>query len=357
MGMLTVQKPIDADVGALNLNGLSLKRESVVLTGDRPTGKLHVGHYVGSLVSRLELQAQHSQLILIADTQALTDNAENPAKVSANISEVLLDYLAVGISPRSSTLFLQSHVPELFEITSYLQNLVTLARLERNPTVKTEIQQKGYERRIPVGFLTYPISQAADIVAFKTTHVPVGDDQLPMIELCNEIVDSFNRIYRKDVLMRCEAVLSSCSRLPGIDGKSKMSKSLNNAIYLADSNDEIKRKVKGMYTDPLHIRVEDPGHLEGNAVFGYLNYFDTDKAGLEELKAQYTKGGVADSLIKSRLTTALIDLIEPIRTRREALAKEPAYLEAVLQDGTARARSIATSTLDDIRKAIGVKRF
>lgn len=339
------------------INDLTLKKASVVLTGDRPTGKLHLGHYVGSLMSRVALQQEHSQMILVADTQALTDNANNPAKVSANINEVLLDYLAVGIAPRTNTIFLQSHVPELFEISAYLSNLVTLARLERNPTVKEEIKQKGFERRIPVGFLTYPISQAADVVAFKTTHVPVGDDQLPMLELCNEIVDSFNRTYNTDVLRRCVPILSQCSRLPGLDGKAKMSKSLGNAIYLADTNEEIARKVSRMYTDPKHVRVEDPGHLEGNVVFDYLEHFDRDRSGLEELKAAYTQGGVADSLVKRRLANALIDLIEPIRRRREELQKDPAYLEEVLKEGTARARNIAGTTLHEIRSAIGIDRF
>lgn len=353
--MIEKQNPNTQSSGSMN--DLRLHKASVVLTGDRPTGKLHLGHYVGSLISRLELQKEHSQIILIADTQALTDNANNPAKVSANISEVLLDYLAVGIDPRTNTIFLQSHVPELFEISAYLSNLVTLARLERNPTVKEEIKQKGFERRIPVGFLTYPISQAADIVAFRTTHVPVGDDQLPMLELCNEIVDSFNRAYSTDVLQRCAPILSECSRLPGLDGKAKMSKSLGNAIYLADTNEEIARKVSRMYTDPKHVRVEDPGHLEGNVVFEYLEHFDKDQVGLRELKENYTRGGIADSLVKRRLANALIDLIEPIRRRREELQRDPAYLEQVLQEGTERARTVAANTLREIRDAIGINRF
>jgi tryptophanyl-tRNA synthetase len=353
--MIEKQNPHTQSSGSMN--DLRLHKASVVLTGDRPTGKLHLGHYVGSLVSRLELQKEHSQIILIADTQALTDNANNPAKVSANISEVLLDYLAVGIDPRTNTIFLQSHVPELFEISAYLSNLVTLARLERNPTVKEEIKQKGFERRIPVGFLTYPISQAADIVAFRTTHVPVGDDQLPMLELCNEIVDSFNRTYNTDVLQRCAPILSECSRLPGLDGKAKMSKSLGNAIYLADTNEEIARKVSRMYTDPKHVRVEDPGHLEGNVVFEYLEHFDKDHVGLRDLKENYTRGGIADSLVKRRLANALIDLIEPIRRRREELQRDPAYLEQVLQEGTERARTVAANTLREVRDAIGINRF
>lgn len=335
----------------------SLQSSSVVLTGDRPTGKLHIGHYVGSLRNRVQLQDSHSQIILIADTQALTDNARNPEKVSDNIHEVLLDYLAVGISPRTNMIALQSHVPELFEITSYLANLVTLSRLERNPTVKEEIRQRGFERNIPVGFLTYPISQAADIVAFKTTHVPVGEDQLPMIEFSNEIADSFNRAYGTNTLKRCVPILSSCPRLPGLDGKTKMSKSLGNAIYLADSNDEIQRKVNRMFTDPRHVRLEDPGHLDGNVVFTYLDYFDEDKEGLAELKKRYTKGGIADGAVKNRLVSVLVSIIEPIRTRRALLEREPEYLEAVLQDGTARARVIAKSTLEEVRAALGVARF
>ncbi len=339
------------------MNTSSLDASSVVLTGDRPTGKLHIGHYAGSLLSRLQLQEKHSQIILIADTQALTDNANNPTKVSSNINEVLLDYLAVGISPRVNTIVLQSHVPELFEITSYFANLVTLSRLERNPTVKDEIRQKGFERSIPVGFLTYPISQAADILAFKTSHVPVGDDQIPMIEMSNEIADSFNRAYKTAVFRRCVPILSTCPRLPGLDGKAKMSKSLGNAIYLADTNDEIVKKVNRMFTDPRHVRVEDPGHLDGNVVFSYLDFFDPDREGLDSLKADYTKGGVADGLVKKRLASILVDIIEPIRSRRVILEKEAGYLEAVLKDGTDRARAIATKTVEELRSAIGIARF
>src|SRR3984957_13305840 len=271
------------------------------LTGDRPSGPLHVGHYVGSLKNRVELQESCDQFVMIADVQALTDNYEHPEKVRENILQVALDYLAVGIDPSKTTLLIQSRVPALFELTVYYLNLVTWNRLKHNPTVKQEIVQKGYGESVPAGFMVYPVSQAADITAFKADIVPVGDDQLPMIEQTNEIVRNFNRIYKTNVLVECQPMIPKLARLPGIDGKAKMSKSLGNCIYLGDSADVVAKKVKGMYTGPGHLRVEDPGKVEGNPVFTYLDAFDSDHAAWEEMKAHYQRGGLGDSVVKKRL--------------------------------------------------------
>ena len=326
----------------------------VILTGDRPTGPLHLGHYVGSLRERVSLQHTHQQFIIIADVQALTDNAENPDKVRENIHEVALDYLAVGIDPKISTIFIQSLVPELAELTMFYLNLVTVARLQRNPTVKEEIKQRGFEKSIPAGFLIYPVSQAADITAFKADLVPVGEDQLPMIEQTNEIVRSFNRIYGQPVLVEAKAKLSSSSRLPGTDGNGKMSKSLGNVISLCDSADEVQRKVKNMYTDPKHLRVEDPGSVEGNPVFAYLDAFDPDTDGLSAMKDHYQRGGLGDSKVKARLLEVLSAKLDPIRTRREELAKDPSYVRHILKEGTERARAVAAKTLAEVRSAMRI---
>ena len=327
-------------------------RKKLILTGDRPTGPLHLGHYVGSLKNRVELQNTCDQFVMIADVQALTDNAENPEKVRENVLQVALDYLAVGINPAQSTIFIQSLIPALFELTVYYLNLVTWNRLKHNPTVKQEIVQKGYGESVPAGFMVYPVSQAADITAFKADLVPVGEDQLPMIEQTNEIVRHFNRIYKTDVLVECEALIPKMARLPGTDGKAKMSKSLGNCIYLGDSADAVAKKVKGMYTDPGHLRVEDPGKVEGNPVFIYLDAFDTDHAGLEEMKAHYQRGGLGDSIVKKRLNDVLQAFLEPIRKRREEYAKDPAMVMEIVHKGTEHANKVASQTLKEARKAM-----
>lgn len=331
----------------------------VILTGDRPTGPLHLGHFVGSLRSRVKYQEQgdYRQFIMLADSQALTDNMDDLAKVHRNVLEVALDYLAVGIDPQLSTIFIQSQVPELAELAFYYLNLVTVARLERNPTVKEEIRLRGFERDIPAGFLTYPASQAADITAFKARLVPVGADQVPMIEQTNEIVRSLNRLAGREVLPETAAAVSEIGRLPGIDGKAKMSKSLGNAINLSAQPDEIRTAVRRVYTDPLHLRIEDPGHLEGNVAFTYLDAFDTDQDGLAELKAHYVRGGLADSLVKRRLEECLQALLEPIRTRRQQLEQDRGYVLRVLQEGTERARAVAADTVDEVKSVLGLKYF
>lgn len=334
-----------------------MENSKIVLTGDRPTGRLHLGHYVGSLQNRVILQHRYKQYILIADLQALTDNAENPEKVRSNVLEVALDYLAVGLDPALNTIFVQSTVPELAELTMYFLNLVTLARLQRNPTVKDEMTQKGFGANIPTGFLTYPVSQAADIAAFGTDLVPVGEDQLPMIEQTNEIIRRFNKVYDTDVLHECEALVSRVTRLPGTDGPTKMSKSLGNAIYLADSPEEITRKVKGMFTDPKHLKASDPGEVEGNTVFAYLDAFDPDTEGFEVMKAHYRKGGLGDVAVKSRLTQILLDMTEPIRTRRAEFAKHPQDVMEMLRKGGEVARETAATTMDRVRRAIGLDYF
>jgi tryptophanyl-tRNA synthetase len=327
-------------------------KKRIVLTGDRPTGPLHLGHYVGSLKNRLVLQKEASQFVMIADVQALTDNYENPQKVRENVVEVALDYLAVGIDPNQTTIFIQSLIPALFELTLYYLNLVTWNRLKHNPTVKQEIQQKGFGESVPAGFMVYPISQAADITAFKANLVPVGEDQRPMVEQTNEIVRRFNQVYKTDVLVECEAMIPKIARLPGIDGKAKMSKSLNNAIFLSDPADVVAKKVKGMYTDPTHLRVEDPGKVEGNPVFDYLDAFDTDLAGLEEMKAHYQRGGLGDSVVKKRLLDVLQAVLEPIRSRREALARDPEAILTMLQKGSEAANQVAQATLLEVRRAM-----
>ncbi len=329
----------------------------IILTGDRPTGQLHLGHFAGSLRSRVGLQDSHQQYLLLADTQALTDNADNVEKVQRNILEVALDYLAAGIDPSKTTICVQSCLPALFELTSYYMNFVTVARLERNPTIKTEIQMRGFERDIPSGFLCYPVSQAADITAFKATIVPVGEDQIPMIEQTNEIVRRVNRQIGSEVLPECKALLSNVGRLPGFDGKAKMSKSLGNTIVLDASDKDIKKAVNAMYTDPNHLRIEDPGQVEGNVVFTYLDAFDSNKAEIEALKAHYRRGGLGDGTVKKRLEAVLKDLIEPIRERRHELAKNPDYVMDVLRDGTEKCRQITQQTLEEVKAGLGLFRF
>jgi tryptophanyl-tRNA synthetase len=334
-----------------------MSHRKIILTGDRPTGKLHLGHYVGSLAARIALQETDRQFVMIADAQALTDHAHEPQKVRENILEVLLDYLAVGIDPQKTTIFIQSLIPALPELTMYYLNLVTWNRLKHNPTVKQEIQNKGYGEEVPAGFMIYPISQAADITAFKAELVPVGDDQIPMIEQTVEVVRKFNRLYRTEVLVEPKPQLASVSRLPGIDGKMKMSKSLNNAIYLSDSADLVVKKVKGMYTDPNHLRVEDPGTVEGNPVFIYLDAFATDKEKVAELKEHYQRGGLGDSVVKKYLLEVLLAFLDPVRSRREQFAKEPKEAMNILLRGTEVASKIADKTLQEVRGAMGIDYF
>ena len=329
----------------------------IILTGDRPTGQLHLGHFAGSLRTRVGLQDSHQQYLLLADTQALTDNADNVEKVQRNIIEVALDYLAVGIDPTKTTICVQSCLPALFELTSYYMNFVTVARLERNPTIKTEIQMRGFERDIPAGFLCYPVSQAADISAFKATLVPVGEDQIPMIEQTNEVVRRVNRQIGQDILPECKAMLSNVGRLPGFDGKAKMSKSLGNTIVLDASDKDIKKAVNAMYTDTNHLRIEDPGQVEGNVVFTYLDAFDPNKEEVEELKAHYRRGGLGDGTVKKRLEGVLKELIGPIRERRQELAKDPTYVMDILRDGTDKCRLITQETLDEVKAGLGLFRF
>lgn len=334
---------------------------NVILTGDRPTGKLHLGHYIGSLENRVKLQEDpnNEMFIMIADQQALTDNWENPKKVQESLIEVGLDYLAVGLDPKKSNLFIQSQIPQLPELTVYYLNLVTVSRLERNPTVKSEIQDKGFEKSLPAGFLVYPVSQAADITAFNATHVPVGDDQKPMLEQAREIVRDFNRIYNTDALVEPEVMLppKGHGRLVGIDGKGKMSKSLNNGIYLSDSADEIQKKVMKMYTDPGHIRVEDPGKVEGNVVFTYLDIFDDNKEKVAELKEHYQRGGLGDVKIKRYLNDVLQAKLAPIRERREEYAKDTGYILEMLKEGSENAERVAAQTLDNVKRAMGINYF
>lgn len=327
-----------------------------ILTGDRPTGPLHLGHYVGSLQNRVKLQYKYETYILIADMQALTDNAENPEKVRKNILELALDYLSCGIDPKISTIVIQSLVPEISELTMYYLNLVTLARLERNPTVKEEMRDKGFKNNVPVGFLAYPVSQAADITVFKANLVPVGEDQLPMIEQTREIVRCFNRIYRP-VLVEPKALISKIPRLPGTDGKSKMGKSLENAIFLSDSPKLVAKKVMGMFTDPKHIHAKDPGKIEGNPVFGYLEAFDSDVKEVEELKRHYRKGGLGDVEVKKILIEVLENFLRPIRKKRAEFAKNPKEVMRILKKGTERARKIASQTLKEVRQAMKLDYF
>ena len=336
---------------------MSHAKQPIILTGDRTTGPLHVGHYIGSLRTRVKLQHDAQQFLLLADTQAMTDNVGRHQKVTENVIEVALDYLAVGIDPAKSTIFIQSQVPELAELTQYLLNLTTVSRLERNPTIKAEIVLRGFERDIPAGFLTYPVSQAADITAFKATHVPVGDDQLPMIEQANELVRKFNNTVDRPVLVECEAVLSAVARLPGIDGKAKMSKSLGNAITLGATPDEITKAVNSMYTDPNHLRVSDPGRVEGNVVFAFLDAFDEEVDAVRELKAQYCRGGLGDMALKRRLNEKLQALLTPIREKRVRLAGDRGAVLDVLREGTQRARSVAARTVDEVKSALGLRYF
>ena len=328
----------------------------IILTGDRPTGQLHLGHYVGSLENRVKLQDSHQQFVMIADMQALTDNADNPEKVRNNVIEVALDYLAVGLDPQKTTMFIQSAVPELAELTMFYLNLVTVARLQRNPTVKSEMQQKGFGADVPAGFLMYPVSQAADITAFKAQFVPVGEDQLPVIEQTNEIVRKFNSIYG-EVLVEAKGVLSTHTRLAGLDGKAKMSKSLGNCIYLADDSETLKKKVFSMFTDPEHIKVEDPGKIEGNMVFAYLDVFGEDKAAIAEMKAHYQRGGLGDMKVKRYLLDVLEAKFGPIRDRRNQFAKDKAAVMEIIRQGSIHAKEVAAQTLAEVRKAIGVQYF
>ncbi|MEO2218199.1 tryptophan--tRNA ligase [Chromobacterium vaccinii] len=335
-----------------------MSSQDIILTGDRTTGQLHLGHYVGSLRNRVILQNRCVQFLLLADAQALTDNMGNYLKVRDNVLQVALDYLAVGIDPAKSTIFIQSLVPELTELASYYLNLVTVARLERNPTIKDEIKQRGYERDIPAGFLTYPAAQAADITAFKATIVPVGDDQIPMIEQTNEIVRRFNASVERPVLVETRAVVPEVgSRLPGIDGKAKMSKSLGNTITLSATPDDIRQAVKMMYTDPNHLRVADPGQVEGNVVFTYLDAFHPDQTLVAELKAQYQHGGLGDTVIKKHLEDCLQEMLAPIRERRERYAQDPAAVLEMLKTGTRRARDVAARTLSEVKAAMGLNYY
>jgi tryptophanyl-tRNA synthetase len=331
--------------------------QPVILTGDRTTGPLHLGHFVGSLRNRVAFQDSYRQFVMLADAQALTDNMDDVGKVSRNVLEVALDYLAVGIDPARSTIFIQSQVPELAELTLYYLNLVTVARLERNPTVKEEIRQRGFERDIPAGFLTYPASQAADITAFKAALVPVGEDQVPMIEQTNEIVRRFNRLAGRAVLVEAQALVPALGRLPGIDGKAKMSKSLGNTINLGASADAIRTAVRMVYTDPQHLRVQDPGHLEGNVAFLYLDAFDPDRAAVEAMKAHYVRGGLGDSVVKRRLEQVLQELLAPIRARREQYAREPGHVLDLLRAGTLQARAVAAQTVAEVRHTLGLRYF
>ena len=343
----------------------------IILTGDRPTGRLHVGHYVGSLKRRVELQNSgkfDDIFIMIADAQALTDNADDPEKVRQNIIEVALDYLACGLNPEKSTLFIQSQIPELCELSFYYMNLVTVSRLQRNPTVKSEIQMRNFEASIPVGFFTYPISQAADITAFKATTVPVGEDQLPMLEQTKEIVRKFNSVYG-DTLIEPEILLpdnKACLRLPGTDGKAKMSKSLGNCIYLSEEPDEIQKKVFSMFTDPTHIKVSDPGKLEGNTVFTYLDAFCKDEyfaeflpeyQSLQELKDHYTRGGLGDMKVKRFLNHVLQAELEPIRNRRKEYQKDIPYVYEILRKGSEKAEAVAAQTLKEVKESMKINYF
>lgn len=329
-----------------------MKKQEIVLTGDRPTGPLHLGHYVGSLLNRVALQDLYKQYVLIADIQALTDNADNPAKVRDNVLQVMLDYLAVGIDPKKTTIFIQSMIPEIAELTILYLNLVTVNRLLRNPTVKTEIAQKNFGESVPAGFLMYPVSQAADITIVKGTLIPVGEDQLPVIEQTNEIVRSFNRMYQTQVFPEAKPMIPKVARLVGLDGQAKMSKSLGNAIFLSDDVDTLKKKVMSMYTDPAHVKVDMPGHVEGNVVFTYLDVFDADTAKISELKAHYQRGGLGDVVLKNYLFEVLNNVLTPIRNRRVEFAKDPGQVMRILLEGTQATRQVAAQTMDQVRQSI-----
>lgn len=329
----------------------------IVLTGDRPTGRLHLGHFVGSIQNRVKLQNDADKsFYMIADMQALTDNANNPEKVRSNVIEVALDNLACGIDPKKTIMFIQSGIPEIAELTVIFLNLVTLARLKRNPTVKDEMKQKGFGENVPAGFLAYPVSQAADILFCKSNLIPVGEDQLPVLEQVNEIVDDFNRFYG-ETFTRVKHLVGDTPRLMGTDGNIKMGKSLNNGIYLSDTKEVISKKVMGMYTDPKHIHVEDPGEVKGNVVFSYLDIFDPNKDEIEELKAQYKKGGLGDVVIKKRLIEVLESIISPIREKREELAKNPEAVMKILKEGTISAQAIAKQTMAEVKKALKINYF
>lgn len=328
--------------------------QPTILTGDRPTGPLHLGHYVGSLRQRVALQHDHQQFVLIADLQGLTDNGSNPQKIHDNIPEVLADYLAAGIDPHLTTICLQSALPALAELTVLYMNIVTVARVERNPTVKNEIAQKGFARSLPVGFMVYPISQAADITAFKAGLVPVGDDQLPMIEQTNEIVHKMNSLLSTPVLHHCQAMLSQTSRLPGIDGNAKMSKSLGNTLTLSASEETIHKAVSAMYTDPNHLRVNDPGRVEGNVVFTWLDAFHPDPEKVAAMKAHYQQGGLGDRVCKNELETCLQELIAPMRERRNTFIQDKGALMAILREGSERARDVTQATLDEVKRGLGL---
>ena len=344
--------------------------KKIILTGDRPTGKLHLGHYVGSLKKRVELQEnpEYDQYVFIADLQALTDNARDPKKIRESLKEVAIDYLSVGLDPKKTTIFVQSQIPELTELTNYYLNLVTLSRLKRNPTIKTEIKERGFGDSIPVGFLTYPISQAADITAFNADLVPVGEDQLPLIEQCKEIVHTFNTIYGP-ILKEPTALLSDndvCKRLPGTDGHTKMSKSLGNCIYISDDTETIKQKVMSMYTDPNHININDPGNVENNTVFTYLDAFATNEhfskylneyQNLDELKNHYKRGGLGDVKIKKFLINVLEDILTPIREKRAYYEKHLDEVYQILENGSKKAQIVAKNTLENVRNAIGINYF
>ncbi len=325
-----------------------------ILTGDRPTGQLHLGHYVGSLRQRVALQDLYPQFVLIADLQGLTDNGSNPQKISHNIFEVMADYLAVGIDPAKTTICLQSALPALAELTMLYMNIVSVARVERNPTVKAEIAQKGFSRTLPTGFLVYPISQAADITAFKADRVPVGDDQLPMLEQTNEIVHKMNSLLPEPTLVPCQAMLSAVSRLPGIDGNAKMSKSLGNTLTLGASADDISKAVHAMYTDPNHLRVSDPGQIEGNVVFTYLDAFHPDATQVAAMKEHYQRGGLGDRQCKQELEACLQALLEPIRARRLQFSADKAGLMEILQAGTEKAREVTQQTLNEVKRGLGL---
>ncbi len=345
--------------------------EKIILTGDRPTGRLHVGHYVGSLKRRVELQnsGEYDKIfIMIADAQALTDNADNPEKIRQNIIEVALDYLSCGLDPEKCTIFIQSQVPELAELSFFYMNLVTVSRLQRNPTVKTEIQMRNFETSIPVGFFTYPISQASDITAFKATTVPVGEDQLPMIEQAREIVRKFNSVYGETLVEPTALIPENevCCRLPGTDGKAKMSKSLGNCIYLSDTEEEVRQKIMSMYTDPNHIKVSDPGNLEGNAVFTYLDAFSRpehferylpDYKNLDELKAHYQRGGLGDVKVKRFLNAVMQEELEPIRTKRKELEQQIPEIYEILKKGSEEARKVAAETMAEVKRAMRINYF
>jgi tryptophanyl-tRNA synthetase len=328
------------------------KNSQIVLTGDRPTGPLHLGHFIGSLQNRVKLQDLYKQYVMIADVQALTDNFDNPTKVRDNVTEVMLDYLAVGIDPLKTTFFIQSMIPEIAELTIFYLNLVTVNRLMRNPTVKTEIKHRGFEESVPAGFLMYPVSQAADITIVKGTVIPVGEDQIPVIEQTNELVRSFNRTYQVNVFPEAQPMISKVARLVGLDGQAKMSKSLDNAIFLFDSPDVLKKRVMSMYTDPNHTKVEDPGQIEGNVVFTYLDAFDHDLNKVTELKAHYQRGGLGDVKLKGYLFEVLNNILAPIREKRAEYASDRGEVMRILLDGTNKTREVAAQTMIEVRQAL-----